>query len=110
MTSNPTIPPEAHLPLHRLELQLLLSLLEGPAHAYAIVRSIEKRQPEWSRILPTNLYRRIWRLEAKSLIAQVDGRDREDSSGRKYFAITELGRRVAAAEAARLREIGRAHV
>jgi DNA-binding PadR family transcriptional regulator len=97
--------PEAFLPLHPLEFQILLTLVEGSAHAYAIVRSIEERQPEWSRILPTNLYRRIWRLEAGGLLVELEHETRSSERRRKYFGITDLGRRVAAAEAARLRDL-----
>lgn len=94
--------PERHLPLHRLEFRILLALNRGSAHAYAVVRSIEASQPEWSTILPTNLYRRIWRLADDGLIREVPDRG-EAERPRKYFAITSLGREVAAAEATRLR-------
>ena len=93
--------PESHLPLHPLEFQILLTLAEGKGHAYAVVRAIEARQPSWSRIHPTNLYRRLWRLESHGLVAM----EREDEEGRKHFALTALGRRVAVAEAARLRAL-----
>ena len=96
--------PESHLPLHPLELQILLSLVSGPAHAYAIVRSIEARQPEWNRILPTNMYRRIWRLETKELIV-LDRVIQETDRARKQFSITSLGRKVAQAETLRLRAL-----
>ena len=69
--------PEQHLPLHPLEFQILLSLSEGVTHAYEIVRSIEARQPDWSQILPTNLYRRIWRLADADLVEEV----RREASG-----------------------------
>jgi DNA-binding PadR family transcriptional regulator len=91
-----------YLPLHPLEFQVLLALMDGVAHAYRIVRQVENRQPAWSRILPTNLYRRIWRLSGLSLIEEVP--DKADTERpRKHFVITALGRQVVAAEAARLR-------
>lgn len=105
MSSDAHAPPEAHLPLHPLEFQILLALTGGAAHAYAVVRSIEERQPAWNRILPTNLYRRIWRLASAGLIEEVDGDDADASRRRKYFAITGEGRRVAVAEATRLRRL-----
>lgn len=99
-------PPESHLPLHPLEFQILLTLAEeGSTHAYAIVRSIEKRQPAWSQILPTNLYRRIWRLASARLVEEVDVDTQPGERRRKYFAITGLGRDVARAEATRLRRL-----
>jgi DNA-binding PadR family transcriptional regulator len=105
MPDAPSRSTAKHLPLHPLEFQVLLTLVEGVAHAYEIVRRTEARQPEWSRILPTNLYRRIWRLEARGLIVRASG-DREHARReRTYFSLTPLGRRVAEAEAARLREL-----
>lgn len=92
------------LPLHPLEFQILLVLMDGVAHAYRIVRQVESRQPAWNRILPTNLYRRIWRLADLSLIEEVPG-EAETERPRKHFVITALGRRVVVAEAARLRRL-----
>lgn len=95
--------PEQYLPLHALELQVLLSLTDGVTHAYDIVRRIESRQPEWSQILPTNLYRRIWRLASEGLLEEVPREAPDEARRRRYFAITALGREVARAEATRLR-------
>ena len=92
MSSTQALRPEEHLPLHPLEFQVLLTLVHGKSHAYALVRAIEERQPAWSRIHPTNLYRRIWRLESRGLVELVPSPRGDDS--RKYFAITPLGRRV----------------
>lgn len=91
-----------YLPLHPLEFQILLALMDGVAHAYHIVRQVEARQPAWNPILPTNLYRRIWRLAGLSLVEEVPG-DADTERRRKHFAITALGRQVATAEADRLR-------
>lgn len=105
MRSNDTPVPESHLPLHALEFQILLTLSETSTHAYAIVRNIEERQPDWSKILPTNLYRRIWRLAAEGLIEGVAGDPPSGERRRKYFTITSLGRQVALAESERLRHL-----
>jgi DNA-binding PadR family transcriptional regulator len=104
--AEPAQTPEvvARLPLHALEFEILLSLAEEVMHAYRIVQGIEARQPSWSTILPTNLYRRIRRLAADGLIEEVD-HDEPGGRPRKYFTITELGRSVARAEAGRLRRL-----
>ena len=103
MASRQHLAPEQHLPLHPLEFQVLLSLTEGVTHAYDVVQRIEARQPEWNQILPTNLYRRIWRLASAGLLEEVELGDSAEERRRKYFAITPLGRGVAQAEATRLR-------
>ena len=103
MTSREDPAPEQHLPLHPLEFQVLLSLAEGVTHAYDVVQRIEARQPEWNQILPTNLYRRIWRLASAGLLEEVEVEASAEERRRKYFSITPLGRLVAQAEADRLR-------
>ncbi len=104
--SNQVAPiPESYLPLHALEFQLLLTLNQGVAHAYRMVGDIEARQPEWGRILPTNLYRRIWRLAADGLIEEVEQDEAPTTRSRKYFKLTALGRQVAVAEAGRLQAL-----
>ena len=101
--------PESHLPLHPLELEVLLVLKKGVSHTYAVVQDIEDRQPDWSRIQPTNMYRRVWRLEEAGLVKAVEAPPEETDRRRNYFAITPLGEAVAAAEAERLRRLlGRA--
>ena len=92
------------LPLHPLEFQILLVLMDGVAHAYHNVRQVEARQPTWNPIFPTNLYRRIWRLAELLLIEEVPGDGRSERP-RKHFAITALGKQVVAAEAERLRSL-----
>ena len=97
------IPPETHLPLHPLEFEILLTLKRGSSHAYAVVRDIAERQPEWNRVQPTNMYRRVWRLEKAGLLEAIEAPADEADARRNYFAITPLGEQVAAAEAERLR-------
>jgi len=105
MNSANRTAPEAQLPLHPLEFQILLTLTEGPTHAYAVVCSIEKKESTGKRILPTNMYRRIWRLVSNGLVEEVPGDDADAARPRKHLTITSLGRRVAAAEATRLRNL-----
>ena len=103
MKSPDPIHVHEHLPLHPLEFQILLCLTGGVTHAYDIVRGIEERQPDWNKILPTNLYRRIWRLAEAGLVEEVQRDLPPGERPRKYFGITPAGLSVAQAEAARLR-------
>jgi len=103
-TANETTP-DVHLPLHPLEFQILLTRTEGQTHAYAVVRSIDKKQSTSKGILPTTMYRRIWRLVSNGLVEEVPGENTDASRPRKHLAITPLGRQVAAAETSRLRSL-----
>ncbi len=100
---------EAHrfLPLHPLEFRILVVLLEDDtSHGYAIVRHIEESEPSWHRVFPANRYRRIRDLRTKGLVADADPPSGiEPGERRKYFAITDLGRQVVRAEAARMRAL-----
>lgn len=95
--------PESFLPLHALEFRILLVLLDGPSHGYRIVKEIEERATQTTRIYPANLYRRIRDLLEKGLIqaSAVPTGESEDAR-RTYVEVSELGRRVAKAEARRL--------
>jgi len=96
----------AGLPLHPLEFRILMILLEGPAHGYAIVQEIEGREKELGTIYPANLYRRIRDLLGKGFLEDSDppGKDKGDPR-RRYFRITGRGREVAGAEARRLQSL-----
>ena len=94
------------LPLHPLEFRILMALLKGPSHGYAIVQEIKGRERTMKRIYPANLYRRIRDLLSKRLLEDADPpTGGSHDPRRRYFRITELGRRVAAAEAGRLQDL-----
>lgn len=93
-------------PLHPLEFRILMILLEGPAHGYAIVQEIESRESSSGKIYPANLYRRIRDLLAKGLLEDTaPPAGLADDPRRRYFRVTELGRHVAESEARRLRSL-----
>ena len=101
-------------PLHPLEFRILLTLLEGPAHGYRIVKTIEAREAGRTTIYPANLYRRIRDLLQKGWIEETTAPPGEPDPDprRTYVAITTAGREVAREEARRLDELvadARAH-
>ncbi len=102
--SNPD--PTSFLPLAPADLQLLLVLAERDAHAYGISRAVEAAQTGVALEIGS-LYRRLTRMEDDGLIEERDGLVPPDApeSRRRYYGITSLGRRVGAAEAARLRTV-----
>lgn len=88
-------------PLSELAFHILLALADGPAHGYAIGKDVEDRSG--GRLDPATgaLYQALRRLTDDRLISPVDGPSDADSR-RKYFELTALGRRAAAAEAQRM--------
>lgn len=92
-----------YLPLKPLVFQVLLALADGERHGWSLVREVQQRGG-FGRIMPGNFYRTLRSMLADGLIAESDARPDpdEDDERRRYFAMTPLGARVAAAEARRL--------
>ncbi len=99
----------AHLPLKPVDFHVLLVLLDGNRHGYGIVKDIEDATDGRLRLEPGNLYRYIRRLEERGLVEEdaTPPDPESDDERRRYYRITRLGRRVIAAEAARLKAMVR---
>lgn len=101
--------PKDMLPLKPDAFHILLTLLEGPRHGYAIMRDLAERSRGEMVLLPGALYRRLQQLLDEGLIEEVE----EDESQRKRtFAVTKFGQRVVRAEARRMEDLveaARAH-
>ena len=97
------------LPLTTAVLHILLSLADEERHGYGIMREVEDRTGGEVRMGPGTLYGSIKRMLADGLIEESDERpDPElDDSRRRYYRITDFGRQVAGAEAARLESLVR---
>jgi DNA-binding PadR family transcriptional regulator len=95
---------DAFLPLKPVALQILLSLADGERHGYAITQDIAGRTSAKMRLEPGNLYRSLRTMLDDRLIEESERRPAADldDERRRYYRITPLGRRVAAAEVARL--------
>lgn len=99
--------PERLLPLKPIVFQVLLSLVEGERHGYAMVQDIAERSSARLQIEPGNLYRTLRFMLDEGLIEESDHRPspEADDERRRYYRITKFGQRVASAEAARLVEL-----
>jgi len=90
--------------LRPVEFEILLTLAEGERHGYAILQAIEARSDGALRLETGTMYRALRRLVEGGLVAPTERRphDEHDDERRRYYAITALGKRVAATEAARM--------
>lgn len=86
---------------------LLLSLGEGERHGYALKREISIRTGGKLKLGPGVLYGSIKKMLELGLIEESEERPDPhlDDERRRYYRITNLGRKVARAEAARMREL-----
>ena len=83
---------------------ILLALADKERHGYDIMREVETRSEGEVRLGPGTLYGSIKRMLSDGLIEELDERpDPElDDERRRYYRLSNLGRRVAIAEAERL--------
>jgi DNA-binding PadR family transcriptional regulator len=92
------------MPLRPIEFHILLALAGDERHGYAILQEVAaltdgELQPE-----PGTLYRALHRMLKDQWVAESARRPAADvdDERRRYYRLTPLGRRVAAAEADRL--------
>jgi DNA-binding PadR family transcriptional regulator len=99
--------PDRFLPLKPNSLYILLSLAEQERHGYAIMQDVLERTNGKLHLWPATLYGALKRLIEDELIEESGARPAEefDDARRRYYRLTRLGRRVLAAESARLEEL-----
>ena len=90
---------DAVLPLTPVSFEILLALLDGDRHGYAILQAVEARLESVLPLRTGTMYRALARLLDEGLIAEASG---DDGDRRRTYRITPLGRKVARAEAERL--------
>lgn len=99
--------PEDLLPLTPAVFHILLALADGERHGYAIIKEVESLTEGRMRLGPGTLYGSIKRMLEEGFIEESDERPDPalDDERRRYYRLTEFGRRVAAAEASRLQRV-----
>lgn len=94
---------ELRLPLTALSFQLLLALADEPRHGYGIVKEIERATDGTMKPATGAVYLAIQRMVDEGLICnEAAPDDVAVDERRRYYGLTKLGRRAAAAEATRL--------
>src|SRR5216683_2116509 len=102
--------PDDFLPLKTNWFHILLSLAAGEQHGYGIMQEVSERTGGKVRLWPATLYGTLKRLIEAELIEESDERPAPelDDARRRYYRLTNLGRRVLDAECNRLHELVRA--
>jgi len=99
--------PEAFLPLSKATLYILLALAAEDRHGYAIMQEVIRRSGGQYRLGPGTLYDNLQKLVNQGLIAETSARSMGDDPRRRYYRLTRPGRRVLAAEIARMEAVVR---
>jgi DNA-binding PadR family transcriptional regulator len=96
--------PEDLLPLTPPVFHILLVLTDGERHGYSIMQEVAASTNGIINMGPGTLYGSIKRMLAADLIEETDSRSDPalDDERRRYYRLTDFGRRVAVAEAQRL--------
>lgn len=103
--------PSALIPLAPIDFHLLVVLAEGDSYGYAIKKELARASGGALDPEIGSLYRMIARLSKSGLVDEAGDRVPDDDGGkspghpRRYYGITDLGRSVMAAEAARMRRL-----
>ncbi len=102
---------EDHFPLSSQPLtpsvfHILLALVDGEKHGYAIMKDVESQTHGRVKMGPGTLYGSIKRMLAAGLIREADERpDPElDDDRRRYYCLTGVGQSVVSAESQRLEQ------
>ncbi len=98
------VKPELLLPLTPAVFNILLALSDGEKHGYGIMLEVETNTGGQVLMGPGTLYGSIKRMLQAGLIEESDERaDPEvDDQRRRYYRLTNLGRRTLRMEADRL--------
>src|SRR5918999_1916818 len=96
--------PREFMPLTPMVLQILLALVDGDKHGYAIIKEVRRRSGGEVELGASSLYAVLKRLVADGLVVETDERPDPslDDERRRYYRLTEFGRQVAVAEMKRL--------
>ena len=92
------------LPLTPTVFHMLLALADGEKHGYGIMQAVEEETQGQMQIRTGSLYGAIRRMIEAGLIEETNERpDPElDDERRRYYGLTDFGRRVLTAESARI--------
>ena len=100
---TPSQDPEALLPLAPATFDILLALVDGERHGYAIMKKVADRSNGTAVLGAGTLYGALKRLLAAGIIEENEKLDAEASDERRrYYQLTKFGITVARAEARRL--------
>ena len=102
--------PEGYLPLTPAVLDIMVALGDEEMHGYAIMQDVRRRTAGKRRLAPGTLYRSLKQMEERGLLEESEERPEAglDDERRRYYRLTEFGRRVALAELERLEGLVRA--
>ncbi len=97
----------AGAPLSAQVFQILLSLLDGDMHGYALIQDIRRRTDDEVVLTASTLYAAVKRMLGVGWIEEVQPEEppTDHDERRRYYRMTAVGRAAARAEALRLQRL-----
>jgi DNA-binding PadR family transcriptional regulator len=92
------------LPLTPAVFHILLALVGGERHGYAIMQDVARQTDDFLQLGPGTLYGSIKRMRAAGLIEESEERPDPDADDerRRYYRLTARGAKAVEAEAQRI--------
>jgi DNA-binding PadR family transcriptional regulator len=102
-----TTDPRSFLPLTPRVLHVLLALSSGPLHGYGVILAVKELTDGLIVLRTGTLYVLLRRLLNANLISESSDRPGPDvdDERRRYYALTDLGKKVLEAESRRLADV-----
>jgi DNA-binding PadR family transcriptional regulator len=94
-----------NLPLSEAVFFILLSLLPGPKHGYAIMKDVQALSDSRVNLSTGTLYGALKRLLEGGWVQRVDDGQDETCRDRKAYALTQFGKGILEAETARMQDL-----
>lgn len=99
---------EGMLPLTHLSLEILMALLAGDSHGYGVIKAVRESETSGGSLRTGTFYSALRRLQEEKLVAEVEPPEGSYADERRrYYRVSELGRRVVEAEIQRLEALVR---
>src|ERR671924_145296 len=95
------------VPLSPAALHILLALASEDRHGYGIMREVARESDNRYRLGPGTLYDNLQKLLDQGIVEESSPRSASDDPRRRYYRLTQFGRRLLATEITRLESVVR---
>ena len=95
------------LPLSPAILHILLSLAGEDRHGYGIMQEIARQSDGQYKMGPGTLYDNLQKMMRQGMVENAASPSENDDSRRRYYKLTDFGRRLLSTEVRRLESVVR---